>query len=169
MIIRKTILALVLTGFGTFAAAQLPSHITLKRAADLGLAMHGNGTSAWGVADEELSLRAQRSVAAIMPEANDRGREGNLALARACGTANALTSAQVKRAENLSDYASMMDVFEHKDVQAPHVRMIAMNRMDGFAQGYEKGALEAWQLAFKLQPELKAKICSEIEGLVRKR
>jgi hypothetical protein len=158
--------------FGLIAsatAAQSANPITLKQAADMGLAMNGNGTSAWGPADEALSQNAQRSVAAIMKEADNRNREGDLALERACSVVDPKTTVVTRRAINLSDYASMMDVFKQADPLAPQGRMIAMNRMDGYSQGYEKGALEAWQLAFLASPELKQKICADVADLVRKR
>jgi len=146
-----------------------PKPIPLKNVADYALAEHGNGTSAWSPADEALSQSAQRSVEAILKEAENRKREGDIALERACSVVDTKSSLVTRRAINLNVYASMMDVFKQTDPSAPEVRMIAMNRMDGYSQGYEKGALEAWQLAFLVSPELKQKICADVAELVRKR
>lgn len=154
--------------------AQLPPHISLKQTADMGLAMTGGGTSAWGPADDQVSVRAGAATGQVILQADNRGREGNLAMERACGITNAPTTLAQRRATNRAHYASMIqaNLNPRSGPDSPvlqRLRMVASNRMDAFASGYETGAYDTLMLLFELSPNVRASVCATVRNTVAER
>ena len=151
---------------GALAQNRTATTLNPKQIADYVLAETGAPLlPAWSAADETISLRAQSASARVITSSVGRDREGAMALRRACGLLADTHDAAAKRALNRAVYASELRLDLKPNLNAPddiamqRTNLVGLNRLDAYASGYEIGSYESIDFIFRLEPNIKTKIC----------
>jgi hypothetical protein len=171
-VLGTILIAVGLTGSSVAQTSDKPMTATLKEIAGYAVAESGSPMApAWSDADEVLSNRSQTVAASVIAQRHSEDREGLIGMKRACGLFQTDQQVEGARALNRLWDAAELRMELHPGRHGPDddatrkTTMVALNRVDSYATGYETATFDTITLLGRLDPGAKARLCKALRNI----